>query len=31
VDPDNSLVIQVVVSGRRDEARIAGVRTRKAL
>jgi type II secretory pathway pseudopilin PulG len=30
VDPDNSLVIQVVVSGRRDEARIAGVRTRKA-
>ncbi len=29
-DPDNSLVIQVVVSGRRDEARIAGVRTRKA-
>jgi prepilin-type N-terminal cleavage/methylation domain-containing protein len=30
VDPDNSLVIQVIVSGRRDEARIAGVRTRKA-
>ena len=30
VDPDNSLVIQVIVSGRRDEAWIAGVRTRKA-
>jgi type II secretory pathway pseudopilin PulG len=30
VDPDNSLVIQVIVSGRRDEARIAAVRTRKA-
>jgi competence protein ComGC len=30
VDPDNSLVIQVIVSGRREEARIAGVRTRKA-
>ncbi len=29
-DPDNSLVIQVMVGGRRDEARIAGVRTRKA-
>ena len=29
-DPDNSLVIQVIVSGRRDEARIAAVRTRKA-
>jgi prepilin-type N-terminal cleavage/methylation domain-containing protein len=28
-DPDNALVIQVIVSGRRDEARIAGVRTRK--
>lgn len=30
VDPDNSLLIQVIVGGRRDEARIAGVRTRKA-
>jgi hypothetical protein len=30
VDPENSLVIQVIVSGRRDEAWIAGVRTRKA-
>ncbi len=30
VDPDNSFVIQVIVSGRRDEARMAGVRTRKA-
>ena len=29
-DPNNSLVIQVIVRGRRDEVRIAGVRTRKA-
>lgn len=29
-DPNNSLVIQVTVSGHRDEVRIAGVRTRKA-
>ncbi len=29
-DPNNSLVIQVIVSGRRDEVRIADVRTRKA-
>jgi type II secretory pathway pseudopilin PulG len=29
-DPDNSFVIQVIVSGARQEARIAGVRTRKA-
>jgi hypothetical protein len=28
-DPNNSLVIQVIVGGRREEARIAGVRTRK--
>jgi type II secretory pathway pseudopilin PulG len=29
-NPDNALVIQVIVSGRRDEARIAAVRTRRA-
>ena len=28
--PDNSLVIQVIVGGLRDEARIAAVRTRRA-
>ena len=28
-DPNNSVVIQVFVGGRREEARIAGVRTRK--